>query len=166
MDALTTPFVKTAAYQRGIIDQAGIQIKPDDQLTQADKQAYTDFDRLVFSLRRLILMVPDPYVRRNMANVVSVLNLISEECEKIGGDAEYFIEIATRELDACRLLEEDGGAPVSTTPTNSVGGGGIAGLKPDDLGVPVEAQKRHTSTNSIFKRKKPNTYFKDKDNSY
>ena len=44
--------------------------------------------------------------------------------------------------------------------------GGIAGMKPDDLAVPVEAQRRHAARNSIFKRKKPNTYFKDKDNSY
>lgn len=98
--------------------------------------------------------------------IETTLHQFSEECELLGGNSDFFIKIATRELDACRLLEEDGGAPVSTLPTNSVGGGGISGLKPDDLGVPVETQKRHTSTNSIFKRKKPNTYFKDKDNSY
>ena len=86
LEALTTPFIRTAAYQRKIIDKDGIQIKPDEQLTMADKQVYTDFDRLVFSLRRLILMVPDPYVRRNMTNVISVLNLISEECAKLGGE--------------------------------------------------------------------------------
>ena len=168
LDALTTPFVKTAAYQRGIIDQAGVQIKPDEDLTLADKQAYTDFDRLVFSLRRLILMVPDPYVRRNMANVVSVLNLISEECEKIGGDPEYFIEIATREMKACRLLQEDGAAPAAG-PANAMGGsfntgnvntldnkpGNLAGYDP-----PLATGKK------IFRRRKPNTYFTDRNNSY
>jgi hypothetical protein len=53
-----------------------------------------------------------------------------------------------------------------TSVANSVGGGGIAGMKPEDLAVPVSAQKRHTSRNSIFKRKKPNTYYNDKNNSY
>lgn len=98
--------------------------------------------------------------------IESTLQQFSEECEQLGGNSDLFIKIATRELDACRLFEQEGGAPVSATPVNSVGGGGIAGMKPDDLGVPVEAQKRHAARNSIFKRKKPNTYFKDKDNSY
>ena len=92
------------------------------------------------------------------------LNTFSEECELLGGNKDLFLSIANRELEACGLLEQEGGAPVSAGPTNVTAG--IAGLKPEDLAVPVEAQKRHTSTNSIFKRKKPNTYFKDKDNSY
>jgi hypothetical protein len=98
--------------------------------------------------------------------IETTLNKFSKECEQLGGNSDLFIEIATREMDACRLLEQEGGAPVSAPIANSEAGGGIAGLKPEDLGVPVEAQKRHTARNSIFKRKKPNTYFKDKDNSY
>lgn len=166
LEALTTPFTHTSAYKRGIIDSRGIQIKPDEQLTAADKMVYTDFDRLVFSLRRLILMVPDPYVRRNMTNVISILNLISEECEKIDGDKEYFMEIAKREMSACRLFEEDGGGAASAPITTSVGAGGVAGFKPEEIGVPVEAQKRNVMKNSIFKRKKPNKYFTDADNRY
>ena len=164
LDALTTPFIKTQAYKRKIIDSKGNQIKPDEQLTQADKLAYTDFDRLVISLRRLIMMVPDPYVRRNMTNVVSVLNLISEECEKVGGDRQHFMETAKREMTACRLFEEGegGAAPIG----NSVSAHGVAGFKEDEIGIPVETQKRYAGKNSIFKRKKPNTYFTDKKNSY
>jgi hypothetical protein len=94
----------------------------------------------------------------------NTLNTFSEECELLGGNKELFISIATRELEACGLLEQEGGAPVSGAPANVTAG--IAGLKPEDIGVPVEAQRRHTARNSIFKRKKPNTYFKDKDNSY
>ena len=94
----------------------------------------------------------------------NTLNTFSEECELLGGNKELFISIATRELGACGLLEQEGGAPVSGAPANVIAG--IAGLKPEDIGVPVEAQRRHTARNSIFKRKKPNTYFKDKDNSY
>ena len=95
----------------------------------------------------------------------NTLNTFSEECELLGGNKDLFLSIATRELEACGLLEQEGGAaPVSSGPTNVTAG--VAGLKPEDLAVPVEAQKRHTARNSIFKRKKPNTYFKDKDNSY
>lgn len=165
LEALTTPFIHTAAYKKGIIDSKGIQIKPDEELTTADKIAYTDFDRLVFSLRRLILMVPDPYVRKNMTNVITVLNLISEECEKIGGDKQFFMETVKREMSACRLFEEEGGAAPAPI-TTSVGAGGIAGFKPEEIGVPVEAQKRHTQKNMIFKRKKPNKYYNDETGNY
>lgn len=96
--------------------------------------------------------------------IISTLHKFSEECELLGGDKELFVELATRELEASHLTEQEGGA--AAPPANIVGGGGIAGLKPEDIGVPVEAQKRHTSRNSIFKRKKPNTYFTDKNNSY
>jgi hypothetical protein len=168
LEELTTPFIKMSAYSRGIIDAKGNQIKPDEDLTPADKQVYTDFDRLVISLRRLILMVPDPYVRKNMTNVMSVLNLISEECEKIGGNGESFMEEAIREMTACRLLEDGaaGGAPIA----NSMGGGfstqnvdsglgnapgNLAGYDP-----PLATGK------NIFRRRKPNKYYTDKENSY
>ena len=105
------------------------------------------------------------YVSKNNQDPISVLNEFSEDCEFLGGDKRLFIESAMRELAACRLLE-DGGAAAAAPIANSVAAGGVAGMKPEDLAVPVEAQKRHTSRNSIFKRKKPNTYFKDKDNSY
>jgi len=96
-------------------------------------------------------------------DVIATLNQFAEECQLLGGSKQMFIDSAIREMVACRLLEQEGGAaPIA----NSVAAGGIAGMKPEDLAIPVEAQKRHTSRNSIFKRKKPNTYFKDKDNSY
>ena len=85
---------------------------------------------------------------------ISNLNEFSVDCENLGGNRQLFLDIATREMEACRLLEQEGGAPVATPPTNVTAG--IAGLKPEDIGVPVSAQKRHTSRNSIFKRK--NTY--------
>jgi hypothetical protein len=165
LDGLTTPFTRTMAYQRGIIDQYGNQIKPEEDLTLADKQVYTEFDRLVISLRRLILMVPDPYVRKNMTSVITALNLISEECEKLGGDKEAFTESAIREMIACRLVEEGEGGGIA----NAMGGsfsatetgprdnpqGNIAGYDP-----PLATGKK------IFRRKKPNKYYTDKNNSY
>ena len=117
-----------------------------------------------FTASKFIEEVTKPNYRNSL--IETTLSEFSQECEQLGGNSDLFMQIATRELDACRLLEQEGGAVASSAAANSVGGGGIAGMKPDDLGVPVEAQKRHTSSNSIFKRKKPNTYFKDKDNSY
>jgi len=165
LEGLTTPFVRTAAYQREIIDENGNQIKPDEELTTADKQAFTDFDRLVISLRRLILKVPDPYVRKNMTSVITALNLISEECESMGGDKQTFTETIVREMLACRLVEEGEGAAIanamggsfSTTETTTRENqpGNIAGYDP----VLATGKK-------IFRRKPPNKYYTDRNNSY
>lgn len=161
LETLTTPFERTPAYQRGIIDRDGNQIKPDEKLTPADKQVYTDFDRLVYSLRRLILLVPDPYVRANMTSVTRALNLISEECEKLGGEKQQFSEMAIREMVACRLVEDGeaagnamGGSFGTTTETNTRENapGNLAGYDP-----PLATGKK------IFRRKKPNKYYMDQD---
>jgi hypothetical protein len=59
---------------------------------------------------------------------------------------------------------EDGmgaGAVTSGGPANTTAG--IAGFKPEEIGVPVEAQQRHINRNSIFRRKKPNRYYIDQD---
>jgi hypothetical protein len=116
-----------------------------------------------FTASKFIEEVTNPNFSTSL--IESTLQQFSKECEQLGGNFDLFIKIATRELDACRLLEQEGGSAVAPI-ANSVAAGGIAGMKPEDLAIPVEAQRRHTARNSIFKRKKPNTYFKDKDNSY
>jgi hypothetical protein len=168
LDTLTMPFIQTDAYRLGIIDAKGNVLKDVQHLNPTEKFAYNEFYQLVFSLKRLLLKVPDPYVRSSLTNVTSALRLISEHCEMVGGDKELFVELALRELDACRLISEEGeggGAVASSgAPTMSVGGGGIYGLKPEETTfLSREAQKRHTSNNSIFRRKKPNKYYMDQD---
>lgn len=164
LDVLTTPFTQTQAYRLGIIDANGNLLKQVDKLTNTEKAAYNEFYRLVYSLKRLLLKVPDPEVRARLTNVPSALKLIAEQCESIGGNANEFYSRAVRELDACRLVEE---GEVAAPPANSVSGGGIYGLKPEEATfLSKEGQKRHTSNNSIFRRRKPNRYYNDKTNSY
>lgn len=151
ISALTTPFNQMAAYKTGVIDAKGLQIVPDNELSQVQQNSFTDFDRLVISLKRIIVMVPDPWVRSYMKSPVTAVKLMSEECEKLGGDPEYFTWLAARELLACQYINEEAAAAIA----NSVGGGGVSGLDPETLGIPVSAQKRHVNKNKIFKRKKP-----------
>lgn len=98
---------------------------------------------------------------KNKNNLNNKIKKFSEECEILGGNKILFTEIANRELEACGLFEQEGGAPAPIA--NSIAGGGVSGMKPEDLGVPVKAQKRHISTNSIFRRRKPNKYYMDQD---
>lgn len=170
LDTLTIPFVKTDAYKLGIIDAKGNLLKNAHTLNPTEKAAYNEFYQLVFSLKKLLIKIPDPYVRASLSNVIGSLRVISEECESLGGNGEEFMARALRELYACRLLNEEGeggGAAPAATPANSVGAGGIYGLKPEEATfLSKEGQKRHTSTNSIFKRRKPNRYYNDQTNSY
>lgn len=141
VDALTTPFTRMSAYSMGIIDANGKQLKSVEELSQRELQQFTPFEQLIVSLKRLLVKVPDPYVRAHLSNVPAALALFTEECEKAGGNGAMFLEGAMRELRACGFLREDGegaAAPIA----NSVGAGGVAGMKPDDLGVPVSIQKR------------------------
>jgi hypothetical protein len=167
LDTLTTPFTQTQAYRLGIIDSNGNLLKQIDKLTNTEKAAYNEFYRLVYSLKRLLIKVPDPEIRARLTNVSSALKLIAEQCESIGGNSQDFYSRALREMNACRLVEEgEGGAPAGT-PANSVAGGGIYGLKPEETTfLSKEGQKRHISNNSIFKRRKPNRYYNDQTNSY
>lgn len=164
LDTLTMPFIQTDAYRLGIIDAKGNVLKDVNRLTATEKYAYNDFYQLVFSLKRLLMKVPDPYVRASLTNVTSALRLISEQCEMLGGDGEQFVAGALREIDACRMLEEEGeGAAPTAAPVNSVGSGGIYGLKPEETTfLSPSAQARYTNSNktnkpSIFKRKPKNT---------
>ena len=157
VDALTTPFNRLGAFSLGIIDANGRQLKDINKLTSRELQQFTPFDQLIVALKRIIVKVPDPYVRAHMTNIPAAMSLFSEECENAGGDGAMFLQGAMRELRACGILQEDGegaAAPIA----NSVAAGGVAGMKPDDLGVPVSVQKRiQQSAGRHMARRKKNT---------
>lgn len=157
VDALTTPFNRMPAYNLGIIDANGNQLKSIEELSQRELQQFTPFEQLIVSLKRLLVKVPDPYVRAHLTNVPAALALFTEECEKAGGNGAMFMEGAMRELRACGILREEGegaAAPIA----NSVAAGGVAGMKPDDIGVPVSVQKRiQQSAGRHMARRKKNS---------
>ncbi len=164
LDALTTPFTQTQAYRLGIIDANGNLLKQVDKLNNTEKMAYNEFYRLVYSLKRLLLKVPDPEVRARLTNIPSAIKLIAEQCESLGGNPIEFYARAIRELEACRLVEQEGAvAPVS----NSIAAGGISGMKPEDIGVPekIRAEISSGKRPSIFKRRKPNNYWLNQENN-
>jgi len=158
LDTLTTPFTQTQAYKLGIIDANGNVLKPVDQLNSTEKAAYNQFNQLVYSLKRLLIKIPDPTIKAQLTNVSSALKLIAEECSKLGADPEEFYTRGLREMEACRLIEDGEGAAAPVA--NSVAGGGIYGLKPEETTfLSQKAQKKHISNNQIFKRRKPNKYY-------
>lgn len=56
---LSTPWEKQAAYEHGIIDSTGKQLKKfKDLTTSSERAAYTYLHRIVFNLKRLLQTVP------------------------------------------------------------------------------------------------------------
>lgn len=99
-------------------------------------------------------------------SVLHLLESFSRECEELGGNKELFLRLSVRELAACRLINEQEGGIAAPVIANSIGGGGVSGFKPEEIGIPPETQKRHTQKNMIFKRKKPNKYYNDETGNY
>ena len=73
---LVTPFDKTKAFEEGIIDADGKRIKTYKKDTEAYKEYYTPFHRLVFNVKRLMSKVPGGGSR--LASYAAALYLIKE----------------------------------------------------------------------------------------
>lgn len=78
---LVTPFDKTEAFKYGIIDKDGNPLKKSKDLKSSEeKESYTNLDRLVFSLKRLLGKVPGG--KSQLASLVAAYWLIKESHQK------------------------------------------------------------------------------------
>jgi hypothetical protein len=165
---LTTPYKDTKAYELGIIDENGREIKKLRSLnTVIERNAYTVLHRLVFRLKKIIETVP--IENKKISSYAAALSLVKENLElthepieleslylnKIKQNLHKEINIIEKYLNENNTLtfkqyvDED-------IPANNAGGGGIAGFTPDTLGVPKPAamnykRKNELSANSITK---------------
>jgi len=74
---LVTPFPKTTAFELGILDKDGNNIKKAKELTTPEeKAAYTVFHRLVFNIKRLLGKLP--FGKSKLASYATALFLIKE----------------------------------------------------------------------------------------
>lgn len=73
---LVTPFDKTKAYEAGIIDANGKRLKSAKKNSEAYREYYTPFHRLVFNVKRLMAQAPGGSSR--LASYAAALFLIKE----------------------------------------------------------------------------------------
>lgn len=124
---LVTPFEKTKAYSFGIIDKDGNPLKKTKDLkTTEEKESYTQLDRLVFSLKRLIGKVPGG--KSQLASIVAAYYLIKENVYKSSidqQDYDFLLEQINRGL--CLIDEEleveEFFSLLEDAPVNAVGSG-------------------------------------------
>lgn len=92
---LTTPWNKLKAYELGIVDEKGKNLKKAKELkTKEEKSAYTIFHRLVFNIKRLLNKIPGG--KSTLASYAAALYLIKEHT---GMSEEKIEEIIKKVLD-------------------------------------------------------------------
>ena len=161
---LTTPFNQTDAYQMGIIDAKGKELKRMSQLNSVDERdAYTILHRMVFRLKKIIEKVP--IENKKLASYAAALALVKEQVElnKEPIDLEdlYLQKLNTDISSEKLVVEEFLNENYTLTfkqflgeeiPANNAGTPGIAGLPPDQPPVSVKAQKSYKRKNKMFRR--------------
>tara|TARA_R100000008_G_scaffold20750_1_gene10921 strand:- start:1207 stop:1746 length:540 start_codon:yes stop_codon:yes gene_type:complete len=123
---LTTPFMQTEAYRTGLIDEEGNLLKKYSTLTTEEKQIITPFRKLVFKIKQLFEMIPNPSVNYKLRSFTTALKLLSEEGEKMGADKDYIFENIKSIM--LGLKEETGGAPTNSMGAGAFGAGPDAGI--------------------------------------
>ena len=154
---LTTPFDKWKAYELGIIDKDGNQLKKRRDLnTVAERDAFGIFDVMILKLKKLLAKVPGGQTR--LGTYAAALWLIKENEqimvngeslteEQIESKLETYFNYNTEQADVNtkfeQMFEDIGGAPA-----NSAGGGAVAGIgvgPKGEPGIPKAVQKALTS---------------------
>ena len=172
LNLLVTPFDRTPAYQMGIIDEKGKELKKMSQLnTVEQRDAYTLLHRLVYRIKRIIEKVP--IENKKLVSLAAAYSLI-KECmdenrEPIDLEIRYInileSDLTEEVLLVEKVLSEDkmftfkqfteemgAGAVSGGVPANNAGSPGIAGLPPDDPPVSKKAQKKYRKLNKMFRR--------------
>jgi hypothetical protein len=138
---LVTPFEKWPAYKLGLIDKDGNIIKPRrERLTQQERDALGYFDVVTLNLRKLLGKLPGG--QSAIATYAAAYLLMKEYPKK---DMKEGYEPSEQQVaymlqEAIREVEENEGMPTNNT-------GGIAGLRPDSIGVKKKAMIRYKKAN-------------------
>ncbi len=101
---LVTPWDKTGAYEQGIIDANGKNLKKAKTLTKPEeKSVYTVFHRLVFNLKRLLAKVPGGSSK--LGSYAAALFLIKENTDLTEEEIRDVLEEVLGDLEDQDLNE-------------------------------------------------------------
>lgn len=130
---LTESWTNTPAYKHGIIDANGNVLRSYTTLkTPEERLSYTILDRMVFSLRRMIVKLPGG--SSHLASAIAALWLIREPKPLKESTLHQLLEttewtmLAEDFLWDCGVLVESTPNMEEDAPANASGGGGVAGM--------------------------------------
>lgn len=135
---LATPWEKSKAFEMGIVDENGKQLKKSGQLkTTEEKKSYTIFHRLIFNVKRLLEKLP--FGKTKLASYATALALLKEQCEEYDMDYDMMEDAFVRwmEVDSWNRLDLKENAP-----TVNISGGAIAGAGVGHKGEPGVRSKK------------------------
>lgn len=139
---LITPFNQMSAYERGLIDQDGSFLKKRKYFSSDDKKALGLFDIMIINLKKLIAKIPGGNTR--IATIAAALMLLRSDPKKLKEETivNEMFELEEKLHATIKELEqmEDTSAPVNAT-------AGVAGLRPDSIGVTRKAAKKYIAKN-------------------
>lgn len=138
---LVTPFEKWPAYKLGLIDKNGNILKPRrERLKQEEKDALGYFDVVTLNLRKLLGKLPGG--QSAIATYAAALLLLKEYPKKQmkEGFEPSEQQVAFMLQEVMKEIEETDGMPTNNT-------SGIAGLRPDSIGVKKKAMIRYKKAN-------------------
>ena len=137
---LVTPFERWPAYRLGIIDKDGNVLKArKERLSQQERDAFGYFDVVTLNLRKLLGKLPGG--RSTIASLAAAYLLLKEYPQK---DMKEGYEPSEKEVaamleEAIKYVEEEYAVTNSTA--------GVAGLRPDSLGVTPKQAERYKKKN-------------------
>jgi hypothetical protein len=147
---ITTPLTNTRAYGLGLIDARGnLQKEPS---TQQEYNAWTPYDQMVISVRKLFDKIPDPSTKAKLSSFIAATKLFSEDFNNIGGDIEEFKNgVFNYMIEQEVLTKED----VSSLPTNNMSSGlvtgfGIGPKPPDNVKISPLKYRKKKKKNNFF----------------
>ena len=139
---LTTPYKRWPAFEAGVIDNDGNVLVPQKERTKDQSKAFGASDLMILRLKRLLAKIPGG--KSQIATYAAALMLLQESKKDGGGtllkETKEFLESYRKYI----VLFEN-------APTNTVGGGAVAGLGyngPDDLLVKRKRKCKRKSRNT------------------
>jgi hypothetical protein len=136
---LATPFKEWDAYEMGIIDEKGNQLKKRNKFTkQAEHDAFGIFDIIAMKLKRLLEKVPGGKSR--IGSYAAALWLMKEYKEMTPEEAEMLSEEVLQEsIQTYMMLSEESIANVTSN---------VAGMTPDsEPGLNPKQMKKYKNKN-------------------
>ena len=153
---LTTKWSDMDAFEYGIVDENGKQLKKSNELkSQAEKNSYTVFHRVTFNLKRILEKFPGGKSR--IASYAAALALLRENLEGLSDDDLNLMEEYL--CDYINLQEQNSYSTLTEEIANSVGdASNLAGLGTNPpakfAGMRVFSIKNDTYTKLLKGKKK------------
>lgn len=136
---LVLPFEEWDAYKHGIIDENGKVLRKRSSLkTKEEKSSFQLWDVLVLNLKKIIGKIPGG--KRKLGSFAAALFLIKEgknyNEDSIAQLCEHFMEFLLKlgadDATINEILAAAERLKIDEVIANSIGAGGVAGLKPGD----------------------------------